>query len=431
MLTAIALGGSAYAAVFSGTDVATDPWIASDKPDYAAGETVALSGGNWQSGEAVHIFVEDNQGRTWEHNADLTANEGGEISHSFVLPDWFVATYQVSAVGELSGTAQTSFTDAPSVTVTNVAPNPMNATHSALGITWSANAPGTFKIVLGGGNMNCGSGTEVLTGGSYPTANATVTTSVPASAIPDGSYDRLKVCLTGSAPSGSLSGEGVGQFNSNFTKDTVAAPPTLASNPVSPSNNQTPTITGTSEGNSSVRLYAGAGCAGAPIRTATAANGGAVSFSPAVTVTANSSTTFSAAMTDTAGNTSGCSATLTYVHDNINPAAPAITATTPASPGNARRPVVSGSAEASATVRIYTNSGCTTQVGLGTADGSGAFSITLSTDLAANATTNLFARATDAAANISPCSSPGFPYTHDSVAATLSLSGTTPSATAS
>ncbi len=91
------------------------PTIQSDKADYAPGELVTLTGGNWQPGESVHINVNDDEGQTWSRNVDVTADASGNISDSFNLPDWFVATYSVTATGS-SGTATTSFTDARVVT---------------------------------------------------------------------------------------------------------------------------------------------------------------------------------------------------------------------------------------------------------------------------------------------------------------------------
>src|SRR5438046_172037 len=41
------------------------PSITSDKDDYAPGATVTLTGANWQPSEAVHIFVNDDEGKTW------------------------------------------------------------------------------------------------------------------------------------------------------------------------------------------------------------------------------------------------------------------------------------------------------------------------------------------------------------------------------
>src|SRR5437764_1274099 len=43
------------------TPVVYNPTIASDKPDYSPGETVTLTGGSWQPGEAVHHFVNDDE----------------------------------------------------------------------------------------------------------------------------------------------------------------------------------------------------------------------------------------------------------------------------------------------------------------------------------------------------------------------------------
>src|SRR3712207_4272763 len=88
----------------------TAPSIASDKADYAPGELVTLSGSGWQAGESVNIFVNDDAGQTWSRNVDVVADSSGNISDSFNLPDWFVATYSVTATGA-SGTATTSFTD--------------------------------------------------------------------------------------------------------------------------------------------------------------------------------------------------------------------------------------------------------------------------------------------------------------------------------
>ncbi|MDQ3777641.1 MAG: cadherin-like domain-containing protein, partial [Actinomycetota bacterium] len=90
---------------------ATAPWIVSDKADYPPGGHVALSGGGWQPGESVHISVNDDAGQTWSRNVDVTADGTGAIGDEFDLPGWFVAVYSVTATGERSGTATTTFTD--------------------------------------------------------------------------------------------------------------------------------------------------------------------------------------------------------------------------------------------------------------------------------------------------------------------------------
>ena len=47
------------------------PTVESDKADYAPGETVTLTGANWQSGESVHIVVNDDMERAWREIADI------------------------------------------------------------------------------------------------------------------------------------------------------------------------------------------------------------------------------------------------------------------------------------------------------------------------------------------------------------------------
>jgi hypothetical protein len=108
---ALALGFAVKAnAQESGT--APQPTISSDQADYPPGGTVVLTGSNWQPGESVHINVNDEAGRTWSRDVDVTADENGDIRDEFQLPNWFVATYNVTATGDQSGEATTSFTDA-------------------------------------------------------------------------------------------------------------------------------------------------------------------------------------------------------------------------------------------------------------------------------------------------------------------------------
>jgi hypothetical protein len=87
------------------------PTIVSDKPDYAPGELVTLTGSNWQPGELVSILVNDDQGQSWSRSSGVTATAGGQIFDQFNLPDWFIASYTVTATGPASGTATTTFTD--------------------------------------------------------------------------------------------------------------------------------------------------------------------------------------------------------------------------------------------------------------------------------------------------------------------------------
>src|SRR5205823_5787621 len=117
-----------------------------------------------------------------------------------------------------------------------------------------------------------------------------------------------------------------------------------------------------------------------------------------------------------AGNVSACSSSsVTYVEDSNAPAAPTVSSTSPASPANNNAPKTVGSAEASSTVKLYTNATCTSTVaGSGTA---GAFaSPGLTVSVADNSSTSFYATATDAAGNTSACTTSSIGYVEDSTA---------------
>src|SRR5215216_3046655 len=97
--------------VTGSTTLLPGPTIQSDKADYAPGELVTLTGGNWQAGESVNIVVNDDAGQTWNRNVNVTADQSGNITDQFNLPDWFVASYSVKATGASGAVATTTFTD--------------------------------------------------------------------------------------------------------------------------------------------------------------------------------------------------------------------------------------------------------------------------------------------------------------------------------
>src|SRR5207244_2946185 len=130
--------------------------------------------------------------------------------------------------------------------------------------------------------------------------------------------------------------------------------------PASPANDNAPKVSGTAEAGSTVKLYTNSSCT-----SAVAASGTAATFSApglAVAVGDDSSTTFYAPATDAAGNVSPCSSGLTYVEAPTSPAPRSSLPVSPASPANDNAPKVSGSAEAGSTVKLYTNSSCTSAV---------------------------------------------------------------------
>lgn len=89
-----------------------------------------------------------------------------------------------------------------------------------------------------------------------------------------------------------------------------SVPQLTSTDPASPNPSGTPRIRGAAEAGSTVRVYAGAGCTGAPVATGSAAELG----SPGIRVDVGEGVTaaFSATATDAAGNTSPCSASISY-----------------------------------------------------------------------------------------------------------------------
>jgi Domain of unknown function DUF11 len=87
------------------------PSISTDQADYSPGATVVLSGSGWQPSEAVHIVVAAADGQIWSYSTDVTADGSGAIQASFALPNYFVASYFVTATGSSGSVATASFTD--------------------------------------------------------------------------------------------------------------------------------------------------------------------------------------------------------------------------------------------------------------------------------------------------------------------------------
>jgi hypothetical protein len=193
-----------------------------------------------------------------------------------------------------------------------------------------------------------------------------------------------------------------------------AAPVLVSSTPASPSNNQTPTINGTAEANSTVTLYTNSLCSPSVAGTGTATSGG--SFSISVTATANTTTTYYGTAKDAANNTSTCSSSsVAYTHDNQAPAAPLLTATDPASPANNNSPKVIGSGEFGSKIKLYSDSSCTSQVATLPATPNAAdLAAGLTVSVANDSSTTFYATATDAALNASACSTTSVTYVEDS-----------------
>jgi hypothetical protein len=119
LATALLLPAAAGANVFSELDepatIESGPTIsiATDKADYAPGELVTVTGSGWQPGENVALSVVDDgvAEERWQYDSVVAADENGDIVDRFNIAEWYVAQYFVTATGEVSGVATTSFTD--------------------------------------------------------------------------------------------------------------------------------------------------------------------------------------------------------------------------------------------------------------------------------------------------------------------------------
>ncbi|HEY3450164.1 MAG TPA: hypothetical protein VGK67_27670 [Myxococcales bacterium] len=178
-------------------------------------------------------------------------------------------------------------------------------------------------------------------------------------------------------------------------------PPVFVSiTPASPSKTSTtPQVKGTSSVDTvTIALYSNTGCT-TQIGTGTKAQWEGAGLT--ATVPANQSTTIYAVATNAVPNSSPCTLMTTYVHDTLGPAAPAFVATVPATPTGPSFTVKGTSSADTATVTVYKDSGCATQVGTGTKavwEGAG-----VAVTISPNATTPLYGKAFDALGNASTC----------------------------
>jgi hypothetical protein len=183
----------------------------------------------------------------------------------------------------------------------------------------------------------------------------------------------------------------------------------------SPDKDTTPqiTITGVVSGDT-IKLYSDAGC--------TVEIGSGVTVAGSINITSvalgDGAYDMRAVAIDPAGNNSGCStANVNYTVDTIPPPKPnsIVLKTPPSSPGNNDTPEVTvGGVATGLDVRVFTDSGCTAQVGSATAGGP-TVDITTSA-LGADNTYNIYAESEDPSGNISACSTVSLAYVLDTVA---------------
>jgi hypothetical protein len=109
-------------------------------------------------------------------------------------------------------------------------------------------------------------------------------------------------------------------------------------------------------------------------------------------------------ITNPDGQSVTASGLLTVDTPGTGPTIPCLNGTTPDSPNNDNNPKIFGVADAGSTVTLYTDAGCTTQVGQGTDSDFAAPGIAVA-PVPDNSSTTYYATATDGSNNDSPCSS--------------------------
>ena len=137
-------------------------------------------------------------------------------------------------------------------------------------------------------------------------------------------------------------------------------------------------------------------------------------------LTSDGTVTYHARQTDAAGNISPCSsANASYVYDQTATAPSGVSLHDPAtSPGNDATPQIAVSGvEAGASVELYSESTCGTSISSSAVVSVGQSSVTIASNaLTSDGTVTYHARQTDAAGNISPCSSASASYVYDQTA---------------
>lgn len=431
-------------ALTAATEIHTDLWI------YQDGDTVTVTGIDFGANEVVDFVTTDPVGTVVDMGS-ATSDEMGAVLYQFVLYATIEGIYDVVATGQSSGlTAMTQF-DPAVVTYADLGSTPV-VRRDGQTITFS----GTFTCENSNPNR-CTSATSVNVriygsngGNNLNTAAANLKASFPATTptfpaaapqttvtwsvtktigttlvLADGGYEvSVTLSYLDNAATAQTAGPSNASENTNtggdeFTIDNSAPnrPAITGTTPASPSSNNSPSVNGTAEAASTVRVYTNSTCTSAIAGSGTATGG---AFGIAVSVGSDLATTFWATATDAAGNTSPCSTTsATYVEDSTAPTAPVVTGTTPASPSSNNNPTVDGTAEPGSTIRIYTNSACGSGVaGTGLAAG-GSFAVPVA--VAANSTTTFYATASDTANNVSACSATSVTYVEDSAGPTVTI----------
>jgi Bacterial Ig domain len=167
-------------------------------------------------------------------------------------------------------------------------------------------SPLVLTTVGNSGGTNPRSGAPFTSGLAGAGAIAGQWTDMEATPVEAGNSDNVSFCNN---VDGRIGGPG-GIWLEQEDVVVPVAPQLTGTDPASPSPSGTPRIRGAAEAGSTVRVYAGPSCAGAPVGTGSAAELGSPGI--AVAVAEGATATFSATATDAAGNTSACSAPIAF-----------------------------------------------------------------------------------------------------------------------
>lgn len=108
------IAGAILATFFAVAAYAQAPTIATDKPDYAPGEVVTITGTGWQPGETVTIVLHEDPFTHEDRTLFATADGSGSFTNSDYSPQEhdIGVSFTAAAIGQASGwTAETTFTD--------------------------------------------------------------------------------------------------------------------------------------------------------------------------------------------------------------------------------------------------------------------------------------------------------------------------------
>ena len=260
---------------------------------------------------------------------------------------------------------------------------------STLTLTGTADANATVKVYDGaallGSVLADGSGAWIYTTAALADGTHSLTATDTVAGITGAPSTALSVAIDTTAP--------VSPIIASFSTDSGALGDHIT-------NDNTPTLTGTAEANSTIKIYDGATVLGSVMADGT----GAWSFTSAPLTDGNHNLT--ANSTDVAGNTGVASTALNLIVDTTTPTAPSFgffspdTGTIGDGITGANDLMLTGTAEANSTVKIYDGA---TLLGSAAVNGSGVWS--LDSGVLANGSHSFTATTTDAAGNLSSGSS--------------------------